>query len=241
MANSRLSRIETHWSVVHKAHNSQNNGASAFAILVDRYGPAIKRYLLGSLKSEEAASEVFQEFALRLVNGDFKNASEHKGRFRNMIKTALYRLMIDYHRKQARSRKLNSGQPAEEIADHQERVVEDDEKFLISWRQSLLDETWSRLKELEQKTGQPYYQILKARTDEPRLTTKQLHRLLQSTGTSIPELCSFRVFLHRARKRFSTILLQLVIESLDMPSEEAVELELIELGLHHYCKPVIST
>ena len=64
-------------------------------MLVLRYGGAVHRYLLASLRDVDAADELAQEFALRFLRGDFKNADPGKGRFRDFLKRAVYRLMVD--------------------------------------------------------------------------------------------------------------------------------------------------
>ena len=46
----------------------------------------------------DLADEMFQEFALRLVRGDFRNADAARGRFRFFLKTALYHLVVDAQR-----------------------------------------------------------------------------------------------------------------------------------------------
>jgi hypothetical protein len=47
------------------------------------YHRAVHRYLLGALRDEDAAEELFQEFALRFVRGDFRWADRGRGRFRD--------------------------------------------------------------------------------------------------------------------------------------------------------------
>ena len=239
MGNSRLSRIDTQWSVVKQAHDSGVDGSPARAMLVERYGPAIRRYLLASLRDEDTANELFQDFALRLIKGKFKNADEHRGKFRNMLKTALYRMMVDYHRKKQRAKEINIGENGGDVEAQGGTSPIDDDTFSIAWRKSLLDESWSLLQQLEKQSGQLYYTVLRARSEAPLLTTSQLYESLHSAVDGLPEYPSFRVLLHRARKRFSAIILKLVSDSLDTPSTEAVEVELIELGLHHYCKPLL--
>lgn len=239
MSSSHLSHIETQWSIVRQAHEGETNMANAQAKLIDQYGPAIKRYLLGSMRNEDAASEVFQEFALRLVRGDFRNADSHKGKFRSMIKTALYRLMMDYYRRTKKQNKLQSAALIEDVASDSQVLNSTEGSFSLAWRQSLLEESWARLELLQQQTGRPYHSVLRARVDHPQMTTKQLYESL-SDEPSIPVESAFRVFVHRARKRFAAILLDQVIESLENPSDEEIELELIELGLHHFCKPALG-
>lgn len=233
---SRLSRIDTQWNVVRDAHDSKIIDNEARAQLIDQYGTAIRRYLLASMRNEEAAEEVFQEFALRLVRGDFRNADSHKGKFRNMIKTALYRLMIDYYRRTKRNQQFGSGQPVDDVAEPEE-LGDAPDSFCLQWRQTLLDGAWNRLRQLEERTGRPYHTVLRERVDHPQRTTKELHKTLAEEHHNIPGEPSFRVFLHRCRKRFAALLLEQVVASLDQPTDDDIEMELIELGLHHFCKP----
>ena len=80
---SRLSRIETLWSVVCEAHDGDvGRRRPAQEVLMQRYGPAIKQYLLASLQDAEHAEEVFQEFALKFIKGDLKHVCPEKGKFR---------------------------------------------------------------------------------------------------------------------------------------------------------------
>ena len=54
-----------------------------------------------TLNNEEATriqTQLAQEFALRFLRGDFRNADPGKGRFRDFLKRAVYHLMIDHHR-----------------------------------------------------------------------------------------------------------------------------------------------
>ena len=98
---SRLSGIETHWSVVRRAHEGHDSDArQAQRELIEQYGDAVRRYLIGALGSVDTADEVFQEFAVRFIRGDFKSADPQRGQFRSFVKTAVYRLIIDHYRQQ---------------------------------------------------------------------------------------------------------------------------------------------
>jgi len=239
MSESRLSGIDTQWSMVRKAHESKASGKLAQSQLIDRYSPAVKRYLLASLRSEEAADEVFQEFALRLVRGDFKNANSHKGRFRSLIKTALYHLIIDFHRRNQRNKKLGTDSALEYVVAEEIRPV--DESFSLAWRETLMQGAWTRLEQLQSQTGKPYFDVLRARVEHPELTTGKLQQYLADESVVAPSGSAFRVFLHRARRRFAALVLEQVTASLENPTGESIELELIELGLHHFCKPAFES
>src|SRR5437773_603243 len=89
----RLSRISTPWSLVGRAnHGSAEAGQAARGQLAERYGGAVRRYLHKLLLDPDAADEVFQEFALRLVRGDLRGADPKRGRFRNFVKGTLLHL-----------------------------------------------------------------------------------------------------------------------------------------------------
>ncbi len=69
-----------------------------------RYGGAVQRYLLASVRDPDAASDLAQEFALRFLRGDFHRADPGRGRFRDFVKRAIYHLMIDHFRERKKSR-----------------------------------------------------------------------------------------------------------------------------------------
>jgi DNA-directed RNA polymerase specialized sigma24 family protein len=58
----------------------------------------VYRYLLKALRDPEAAAEQSQEFALRFVRSDFKEADPERGRFRDFLRTVLYHLVVNYYR-----------------------------------------------------------------------------------------------------------------------------------------------
>ena len=94
-----ISRIATAWSMVREAHGDHTAVQSAQQRLLDRYGAAVRRYALSALRNEDAADEVFQEFALKFVRGDLGKADPERGRFRAFVKTVVYRLIVDYQRR----------------------------------------------------------------------------------------------------------------------------------------------
>ena len=133
----RLSRMETLWSVVKRAHcDDQEAVRAAREQLIQRYGNAVRKYLLGALQSENDANEVFQEFSLRMAEGRFQGADPNRGRFRNYIKTALFRLIVDFQR----SRGKQALQP-----DIDNDVFGDDGQFdpealfVKQWRSDLIE------------------------------------------------------------------------------------------------------
>jgi RNA polymerase sigma-70 factor (ECF subfamily) len=237
-----ISRIMTAWSMVREAHGDHTAVQSAQQRLLDRYGGAIRRYALSALRNEDAADEIFQEFALRFVRGDFGKADPEKGRFRAFVKTIVYRLIVDYQRrakKRARETPMHSN-VAEPEAGAAEFQDADDSVFRTSWRDELLARCWQRLEADERASGKPYHSVLRYRVDHPDLRSPELAAgLSEQLGKPI-NAGAVRVLLHRARELFGEILLDEVTESLAHGSLDEAEQELIDLELHEYCRPALE-
>jgi RNA polymerase sigma factor (sigma-70 family) len=237
-----ISRIVTAWSMVREAHGDHTAVQSAQQRLLDRYGGAIRRYALSALRDEDAADEVFQEFALRFVRGDFGNVDPERGRFRAFVKTVVYRLIVDYQRrakKRGRETPMHSN-VAEPETDAPESKDEDDALFRTSWRDELLARCWQRLEDDERQSGKPYHSVLRYRVDHPDLRSPELAAgLSEKLGKPI-NAGAVRVILHRSRELFGELLLDEVTESLANGSLDEAEQELIDLELHDYCRPALE-
>ena len=236
-----LSRIATAWTMVHRAHGDHTAVQSAQQALLDRYGGAVRRYALAALRDEDAADEVFQEFALRFVRGDFKSADPERGRFRAFVKTSVYRMIVDYQRrkkKHVREGPMHSN--LAEPVDSDEANPADEAMFHASWRDDLLARCWEKLAAEETKTGKPYHTVLRYRVENPDLRSPDLAAGLSAKlGKSI-NAGAVRVMIHRAREAFADLLLDEVSNSLADPTRDEVERELIELELLEYCKPALD-
>ena len=237
-----LSQINTLWSVVQRAHGDHTDVGSAQGVLLDRYGGAVRRYALAALRSEDAADEVAQEFALKFVRGDFAGADPGRGRFRAFVKTIVYRLIVDYQRRQKklyREGPMNSN-VAEPAGEPDLANGREDELFRASWRDELLARCWDKLAEEERTSKKPYHSALRYRVDHPDARSPELAEgLSQQLGKPI-NAGAVRVLLHRARETFADILLAEVTDSLADSSLDAAEEELIELQLLEYCRPALE-
>lgn len=237
----RLSRIQTMWSMVQQAHRPDaTRFAGAQQQMLDRYGGAVRRYALAALRDPDAADEVFQEFALKFVRGDYGKAAPEKGRFRSFLKTSVYHLIIDYQRRRGRQAK-NEAPLVLEAADKPDvSTPADDQAFLTSWRDDLLDRVWRQLEQDEAKTGKLYYTVLRVRVEHPDLRSPELaEKVTEATGKPT-NAGAVRTALHRARERFGDLLIDEVANSLESATAEAVEQELIDLDLWQYCKPALE-
>jgi RNA polymerase sigma-70 factor (ECF subfamily) len=241
MSDEHLSQIPTLWSVVRRAHGDRATQLQqAQESLIERYGGAARRYLLGALRNEDAADEVYQDFVLKFLRGDFRSADPEKGRFRSFLKTTLYRMIVDHQRAKKRS-------PTPQLPDDritpvaaEEPPREEDEAFTRSWREALLAKAWQALEHQQQETGKPVYAVLRYRVDHPELRSPELAAgLSDQLGREITP-ANVRVMLHRARERFAQLLLDEVEQSLDEPSRDDLEEELIDLQLIEYCRDALA-
>jgi len=238
--NERLSRISTLWTLIFKAHQGPTETVGAAQRkLLERYGGAVHRYLGGALRDTEAADELFQEFALRFLRGDFRNANPERGRFRDFLKAALYHLIVDHQkRRAARPLELSSNhEPPEPSATTQQEC---DQHLLSAWRDELMDLTWVALEEFERQTGQPYHTILQFRTENPLVASEELADQIGIRLGKKYTIHAIRQALHRAREKFSDLLLREIEQSLEEPEQERLEQELIDLGLLTYCQPALD-
>jgi RNA polymerase sigma factor (sigma-70 family) len=228
----RLSTITTAWTALRVAHGSSTSAARAAQdLLVRRYGGAVYRYLRRALGDSAAAEDVAQEFALGLVRGDFRHVDPQCGRFRNYVKTVLFRLVATY-RKGRRKRPL----PVAEGADRPDAAAPAAAQFDDDWRAELLDRAWDAL-----AAAKPtLHAALRLRADHPELSSPALAAGLgrQSGRPVTPEAA--RQLLHRARAKFADLLIDEVAHSLESPSADGVAEELRALNLLEYCRPALD-
>src|SRR5262249_26675686 len=232
-ANERLSRIATRWSLVCQAHSGNRQAASdaQLRLLLD-YSGAVSRYLLGALRDNEAADELAQEFAVRFIRGDFRGVDPQRGRFRDYVKTVLFRMVANFHKqrqKQPRLLPANAPEPAAPAAES----ADAEGNFLAVWRSDLVERAWQGLAQLEEKKGQPYHSVLRLRTEHaadevpPAEMAEELGARLGKRFTAD----GIRKILQRAREKFAEILIDEVSQSLSDPAPAALEQELRDLGL----------
>lgn len=240
-----LSRVQTLWTTVRAASQGEaTDAANAKEKLYERYGPAVYRYLRKVMRDPDAAEEVFSEFLVLIARGGFRHADPQKGRFRDYLKTTLINL-IRHHRKQAAGR---CESPAGDVADDQAQDPDLDshrldKQFVDDWRQQLLDRVWESLATMQLQSSQPLYDVLLLKSREPSLTSGQLAERLNSQGPASQQLTDayVRKLLQRAREAFAERLIREVQATLASGSLEEVERELIDLGLHGYCRGAIAT
>jgi RNA polymerase sigma-70 factor (ECF subfamily) len=235
----RLSQISTLWSLVCRAHHGPAEAVrSARQQLLQRYGGAVRRYLRKVLHNPDAADEIAQEFALQLLHGDLHGANPKRGRFRNFVKGTLFHLIADYRKQQ---RTWPGPLPADDGAlATNPAEAESDCQFVDSWCDELLAHAWVALAEIEARTCQPFYAMLRFRADHPEMRSPQIAEQLTAQLGRPFTAAGVRQTLHRAREKFADLLLDQVTHSLENPTAERLEQELVELGLLDYCRPALK-
>jgi DNA-directed RNA polymerase specialized sigma24 family protein len=236
---SRLSQIATQWTLLREAHGDEQAAArAAQGRLLDQYGGAVRRYLVGCVRQTELADELFQEFAVRLLQGGLKGASPEKGRFRHFIKGVLFHLLADHHQRRKRQPVAGVSQLADQ-ADSDEPGAADAE-FVANWRAELLAKAWVLLEGEERRSGQPWHTVLIYRRDHPDERSEDMAGNLSTQLGKPLSATAVRQLLHRARERFADLLLDQVMHSLTDPSLDGLYEELRELNLLHYCQPALD-
>ncbi|MCI0459521.1 MAG: sigma-70 family RNA polymerase sigma factor [Gemmataceae bacterium] len=237
--NERLSRIHTYWTMICQAHQGQGmEVVAARQQLLERYGKAVGRYLLGALRDREAAEELAQDFALRFAEGAFHRANPERGRFRDFVKGILFRMVADYHRRRKRQPQPLTADSADPASDYP--PDDPDGQFAQSWREELLDRSWKALARLQEQTGQQFHTVLRFRAEHAGLRSAQMAEQLSAVLGKEVNAPWVRQTLHRARERFADFLIEEVAQTLEGPSGEELEQELIDLQLLDYCKPALE-
>lgn len=236
--NSRISRIETIWTLVQDAHRAPpDEAAAAQEAVLRRYSAAIYRYLLSALRDPNAADEVFQEFALRFVQGYFRRADPERGRFRHFLKKSLHNLILTHRQKQGR-RPVTLEHDVASPEQEQDSAL--DREFNQSWREEVLARTWEALAELQSTTGKPYHDVLRFRASNPKLSSAEMAAALGAQlGKQLTD-AGVRQTLHRAREKFADLLLDEVSRSLQTDDTERLREELSDLGLLPYCQAALD-
>lgn len=234
----RLEEIPTLWGLLEQAHQgSVTSAGPARDALVLRYASAIRRYVGSLLHDEQDADEVAQDVIVRLLRGQFAAANPERGSFRRMLIVATHNL-VRTHWSRKRRRAAVGIDDLNLAAEPEPSVLE--EQSVATWRQAVLDMAWTALEEYER--GHPgciAWTLLRMRAEHPDESSEQLAaRLSQETGRPF-RADALRQQLRRSRVRFARALLEEVARSLDEPTPERIEEELIAIGLMEYVQPYL--
>jgi RNA polymerase sigma factor (sigma-70 family) len=235
---SRLDGIATRWSLIRDAHAAgvPQSATAARQALVLRYAKSIRRYVGGMVKKQDDADELAQDVVMRLMKGDFGGADPNRGRFRDLLKTAV-RNMVHNHWAKANRRKT-----ADADLNLVSRDDADDPAWTAEWQSNVLDHAWGALKEFERKnpTGRAHT-LLKLRTEFADTTSDELATKLSAKAKAVINADACRQMLRRARLRFAEALVTEIGIGLSDPSPARVAEELAALGLLDYVKDFLPT
>jgi RNA polymerase sigma factor (sigma-70 family) len=107
-----LTCLTTLWGVVLQARDDiPGQRIEARRRLLERYEPAVLRFLRKAVRDEDAARDLLQEFAVRFMSGGLDGADPKRGRFRDFVKGVLRHLIVDAYRKGNRLRQHESDAP----------------------------------------------------------------------------------------------------------------------------------
>ncbi len=227
----RISQLSTFWTALRDAHSGNQAAKNAAQeLLLERYGLPIRRYLTRLTDNRDASDELWQEFATRLIQGDFRGIDPSKGRFRSYLKTVLVRMALRQRQSSDRRATLELDQLPGEVP------AEDDDSFDVDWREHLLARTWQALGDARPT----YEQVLRLRTEMPSASSQALAEAMHDRHGVSWSAATLRQSLHRARERFGELLVNEVAHTVDPVTQEAVETELAALELLSYCKPWID-
>jgi len=230
---SRIDAIPTQWSLIRDAHSAgaPHSAAAARQALVLRYAKSVRRYVGGIVKQADDADELAQDVIVRLMKGDFGGADPTRGRFRDLLKTAVRNMVHNYWAKS------NRRKTADAELDLVAGTDDPDPAWEQSFQSNILDHAWAALKAFEKSNPtNPAHTLMKLRTEFPDATSDQLaEKLGVKLGKAIrADAC--RQMLRRARLKFAEALVDEVRMGLADPAPDRVAEELAHLGLLEYVK-----
>ncbi len=230
----KIEAIETRWSLIRNAHDPHQaqTAEEARRSLVIRYMAAIRRYVGAIVANDVEADDLAQDFAIRMMKGDFAGADPNRGRFRDLLKTAIRNMVKNHWAKANRHRASDAD--LERIDDASSS--QQDAEWTAAWRKSVLDQTWARMLADDGGKPSPGYLMLKLRVLMPDASSEELADTLSQQIGSPVKADAGRQILRRARARFAAHLLDEIKAGLSDESDERVEEDLAELGLLEWFK-----
>ncbi|MCA9105835.1 MAG: sigma factor [Pirellulaceae bacterium] len=235
---SRLDHIETRWSLLRRSSGAVSGDvAMARQTLVLRYASAIRGYCRAILGSDADADEMSQDVVVRLLQGDFAGADPQRGRFRDLLRTAIRNMARNRWSRENR-RTGASALDDDRFADPEAEAVDD--PWLPQWRATLLENTWEELRRYqESQPNSCFHTVLRSRTDFPEATSEQLAaKVSEQLGREV-NAASVRQNLRRSRVKYCELLVEEVADGLDHPTRDRVQEELIALDLWSSVKDML--
>lgn len=233
-----LGNIQTQWSMIRNAHQASEDldESTARQQLVMRYAPAIRKFVQLVVKDHHLADELSQDAIMRLLKGDFSGADPNRGRFRDLLKTAIRNMARNHWSKQKVRATVDF-----EINDlGNEESSELDEQWTRQCRDAALTVAWDKLHEFEESNpGNVGYTALKLRSQFPDADSPQLAELVSEKSGKTVKPDTLRQQIRRARLRFAEFLVADIADGLADPSPDNIREELVSLGLFSSVKDLL--
>lgn len=228
----------TAWSNIFAGVGNGSESQAARTALLLRYHEVVYEYFVRRLGNAEWARQLYSEFALRLLDTDrlVRNANPARGRFRDYLQGALWRMIKDWYREKGKAPRQFEDQGGIAAPN-----AGNDDVFDTAWKQEMISQAWKSLRQHERETGQLCYAVLNCKRNHEDLKSADLARLLSAELDQPFTEVRVRQLLHRARERFATFLLDEVERSLGNPTLEEVEIEVRKLGLLEHCEKVLRS
>jgi len=202
-----------------------------------RYARAIQKYVAAIVRDPQDSEEVAQDFLVQVFDKGFCPENVSRGRFRDYLKSAVRYVAISHLRKR-RSSELSE----EMLASIVQPNSNADQAWSNEWHDCLLERVWQSLELHQQKTTDNlFYSVLRLHTETPEASSDEhAARLSQQLGRSV-RADAFRQQLHRARKQFAKLIVAEVRQTLQQPTAETIEQELIDLELMPYVREFLQS
>jgi len=223
---SVLEQISTCWPMIHNPVQ-----------FVMRYARAIQKYVAAIVRDSHDAEEVAQDFLVRVFDKGFCPENVSRGRFRDYLKAAVRYVAISHLRK-----RRSSEMTEELLASIVQPDSVADRAWSSEWHDCLLERVWQSLELHQQQTADNlFYSVLRLHTDSPEATSDEhAARLSEQLGRPV-RADAFRQQLHRARKHFAKLIVEEVRQTLQKPTAELVEQELIDLDLMPFVREFLES
>jgi RNA polymerase sigma-70 factor (ECF subfamily) len=221
---SRLDQISTRWAAVRDP-----------AQFLLRYGTAVRRYLGALVKQPDDVDEILQDFLTRGIERGFVRAEPLRGRFRDYLKTAVRNAALSHLRR--RKPVVQGDFALEELAAAPDTPLAADQQWEAEWRLCVLSRAWQALESHERRAPASLcHTVLRLSVAHPEEDSKALAARASAQSGRPIRADAFRKQVSRARRLFAELLLGEVAQTLEDPTPEQIEEELVDVGLMEYVR-----